>query len=210
MSRYDGKSFTNFTKAQGLANNDVWNITEDKMGNLWFGTSGGGVSRYDGKSFINFTTAQGLADDKVYDIVIDSQENIFIGTNLGFSVLKGFKSLTPNRPNGEIIPAVNSLTNEEIKNYQPVFELYNKKTGYPIKDLNINAMFMDSKGIIWAGCSDNKLVRFDYNALLKSTEPPAVFIQAVKIQEENISWYNLIKKKKGKTNPGFDSLAHSQ
>ena len=74
----------------------LWNITEDKTGNLWFGTSGGGVSRYDGKSFINFTTAQGLADDMVYDIMIDSQENIFIGTNLGFSVLKGFKSLAPN------------------------------------------------------------------------------------------------------------------
>ena len=63
------------------------------MGNLWFGTSGGGVSRYDGKSFINITTGQGIADDKVYDIIIDSRENIFIGTNLGFSVLKEFKSL---------------------------------------------------------------------------------------------------------------------
>jgi len=204
VSRYDGKSFTNFTTAQGLANNDVWNITEDKTGNLWFGTGGGGVSRYDGKSFINFTTTQGLADDVVYDIVIDLQENIFIGTNLGFSVLKGFKSPTLNpTSNGEIIPAVNSLVNEELKNYQPVFELYNKKTGYPVKDLDINAMFMDSKGIIWGGCGD-KVVRFDYNAILKNTEPPAVFIQAVKIHEENISWNHLIKKRK--INPEFDSL----
>ncbi len=217
MSRYDGKSFTNFTTEQGLANNNVWNIAEDKAGNLWFGTSGGGVSRYDGKSFINFTTAKGLADDEVYDIVIDSQENIFIGTNLGFSVLKGFKSLalgsSPKKLSGdvstlEIIPAVNSLANEELKNYQPEFEYYNKKTGYPIKDLNINAMFSDSKGIIWGGCGDNKLVRFDYNAVLKNTEPPAVFIQAVKIQEENISWYNLMNnRKKQKINSVFDSLA---
>ncbi len=36
-------------------NNTVLSITEDKTGNLWFGTSGGGVSRYDGKSFTNFT-----------------------------------------------------------------------------------------------------------------------------------------------------------
>src|SRR5688572_22036397 len=205
VSRYDGKSFINFTTAQGLANNDVWNITEDKNGNLWFGTSGGGVSRYDGKSFINITTAQGLADDKVYDIIIDSRDNIFIGTNLGFSVLKEFKSLAPNRG---IIPAVNNLTSEEIKKYQPVFELYNKKTGYSIKDVNINAMFCDSKGIIWAGCGDNQLISFDYNAIIKSSEPPVVFIQAVKIQEANISWYNLLKNGKGrKTNPEFDSLA---
>src|SRR5688572_19346947 len=205
VSSYDGKSFINFTTAHGLANNDVWNITEDKNGNLWFGTSGGGVSRYDGKSFINITTAQGLADDKVYDIIIDSQDNIFIGTTLGFSVLKEFKSLASS---GGSIPAVNNLTNEEIKKYQPVFELYNKKTGYSIKDVNINAMFCDSKGIIWAGCGDNQLISFDYNAIIKSTEPPVVFIQAVKIQEANISWYNLLKNGKGrKTNPEFDSLA---
>ena len=229
VSRYNGKSFTNFTTEEGLANNNVWNISEDKAGNLWFGTSGGGVSRYDGKSFINFTTAKGLADDEVHDIVIDSQENIFIGTNLGFSVLKGFKSLasgpSPKKveakgldspretgfrsvSTGEIIPAVNFLANEEIKNYQPVFEFYNQKTGYPIKDLLINAMYSDSKGIIWGGCGDNKLVRFDYNAVLKNTEPPAVFIQAVKIQEENISWYNLMNnRKKQKINSAFDSLA---
>jgi len=204
VSRYDGKSFTNFTTAQGLANNDVYNITEDKMGNLWFGTFGGGVSRYDGKSFINFTSAQGLADDVVYDIVIDLQENIFIGTNLGFSVLKGFKSLTPIRASiEEIIPAVNSLVNEELKNHRPLFEFYNKKTGYPVKDLDVNAMFIDNKGIIWGGCGD-KVIRFDYNAILKNTEPPEVFIQAVKVQNENISWNDLIKKRK--TNPEFDSL----
>ena len=80
VSRYDGKSFTNFTTAQGLANNVVSSICEDKSGNLWFGTQGGGVSRYDGncealtntnkknkkdvsKSFTNFTTAQGLANN---------------------------------------------------------------------------------------------------------------------------------------------------
>ena len=209
VSRYDGKSFTNLTTEEGLASNNVWNITEDKAGNLWFGTSGGGVSRYDGKSFINFTTAQGLADNVVYAIVIDSVNNIFIGTNMGFSVFKEFRSsITDPSQKNVIIPVVNSLSSQELKNYQSVFEYYNKKTGYPIKNVNINAMLCDSKGIIWAGCGDNKLIRFDYNAILKSTSPPAVFIQAVKIQQENISWYNLINNdKKKKTTPEFDSLA---
>ena len=50
---YDGKSFQNFTTKNGLANDEVTNIYEDKAGTIWFGT-GNGASRYDGKSFRNF------------------------------------------------------------------------------------------------------------------------------------------------------------
>ncbi|MBI5217749.1 MAG: SpoIIE family protein phosphatase, partial [Bacteroidia bacterium] len=88
VSRYDGKSFTNFTTAQGLANNYVYSITEDKTGILWFGTDGGGVSRYDGKSFTNFTTAQGLANNYVYSITEDKTGILWFGTaGGGVSVL---------------------------------------------------------------------------------------------------------------------------
>ena len=47
---YDGKSFTNFTKKNGLSDNTVWSIIEDKTGNIWFGTRDG-ICKYDGKSF---------------------------------------------------------------------------------------------------------------------------------------------------------------
>jgi ligand-binding sensor domain-containing protein len=52
VSRYDGKSFKNYTTAQGLADNLVPAITEDKNGNIWFGT-GRGLCQLDrdGKSF---------------------------------------------------------------------------------------------------------------------------------------------------------------
>jgi len=50
---YDGKSFRNFTVKDGLLNNGVTCIYEDKAGNIWFGVSGG-ASRYDGKSFRNY------------------------------------------------------------------------------------------------------------------------------------------------------------
>lgn len=50
---YDEKSFRNFTTRDGLPNNDVTCIYEDKAGAIWFGTKAG-PSRYDGKSFVNF------------------------------------------------------------------------------------------------------------------------------------------------------------
>ncbi|MES2288009.1 MAG: two-component regulator propeller domain-containing protein, partial [Bacteroidota bacterium] len=207
VSRYDpsaklrtgSESFMNFTTAQGLANNIVCNITEDKNGNLWFSTYGGGISRYDGKSFLNFTTAQGLPDNSVTQIVITKEQNIAIGTNLGVAMLTSFTPKLKGKTPQSSLPAQNNLTNEELINYTPVIEIYNSATGYPVKDVNTgqNCMFADSKGIIWAGTGSDKtsLVRFDYAALNKNNKPPAVFIQAVKINNENISWYNLDRDK---------------
>lgn len=53
LYRYDGKSFVHFTKKDGLSNNHVICIYEDKAGILWFGTYEG-VCYYDGKSFKSF------------------------------------------------------------------------------------------------------------------------------------------------------------
>jgi ligand-binding sensor domain-containing protein len=56
--RYDGKSFVNFTTKDGLINNEIQFMYEDKAGNIWFGVNGG-VSRYDGKSFRNYMLIDG-------------------------------------------------------------------------------------------------------------------------------------------------------
>ena len=45
---------------------------------------------------------------------------------------------------------------------------------------------------VWSITEDKTgLVRFDYAALNKNKMLPAVFIQSVKINNENICWYNL-------------------
>jgi ligand-binding sensor domain-containing protein len=52
---YDGKTFKNYTTADGLVNNSVFSILEDHYGNLWFGTRWFGLSRFDGKTFSTFS-----------------------------------------------------------------------------------------------------------------------------------------------------------
>ncbi len=80
-----------------------------------------------------------------------------------------------------------------------MFEIYNSQRGYPVKDLSDGQydIYLDSQGIIWLVTGSNKtgLVRFDYGALHKTKEPPEVFIQNVKIDNENISWHGLLDKK---------------
>ena len=197
VSCFNGKSFTTYTTAQGLCYNTIASILEDKTGVLWFGSPGGGLSRYDGKSFTTYTTDQGLPDGGVACIVSDKEGNIVIGTNIGIAVLKLFAPNSRGESSQNSLPAQNNMSNEELKNYSPVFKIYNSKTGYPVKDVNQGnnngAMICDSKGIIWAGTGSEKtaLVRFDPSALNKNPNPPTVVIQDIKINKENICWYNI-------------------
>jgi ligand-binding sensor domain-containing protein len=96
---YDGKSFQNFTSystgldftnKQGLGNNRVSCIYEDKRGNVWFGTDSG-VSRYDGKSFQLFTTNDGLPENKVTSIVEDKEGKLWFATGNNTCLYDGEK-----------------------------------------------------------------------------------------------------------------------
>jgi ligand-binding sensor domain-containing protein len=205
VSRYDGKTFTNFTTAQGLANNTVFSILEDKTENLWFGTEEGlsvmsslvarkfpdivdSMHNYRGKDntrdklFTSFKIADGLPDNFVPQVIQLPNGKMAIGTNLGITLFNLSNDFT-------------KLTNIEI---------FNSSTGYPVKDVNAgqNCMLLDSKGIIWAGTGSEKtgLVRFEYSALQKNMEPPALVIQSMKVEDENICWYNLETKGVRKNN----------
>ena len=53
--RYDGKTFKNFSKKDGLIHNGVWSILEDKAGNIWVGTRSAGLCGFYGKTFTSFS-----------------------------------------------------------------------------------------------------------------------------------------------------------
>lgn len=53
---YNGKSFSYFTMNEGLSDNQIHSIQEDKEGVIWFDTQTG-VSSYDGTRMINHTKA---------------------------------------------------------------------------------------------------------------------------------------------------------
>jgi ligand-binding sensor domain-containing protein len=58
--RYDGKSFTNFTTKNGLCNNDVVAIIQDRTGNILLGTKSG-ICKYDGNKFSKYPVPDTLS-----------------------------------------------------------------------------------------------------------------------------------------------------
>jgi ligand-binding sensor domain-containing protein len=73
--RYDGKSFTNITAKDGLCNNNVSTIIQDRAGNILFGSSRG-ICKYDGKKFINIPMTDTLS---ITSLLEDRDGNLWFG-----------------------------------------------------------------------------------------------------------------------------------
>lgn len=82
--------FTHLTTEEGLADNTVNDILQDKKGFMWFATNNG-LQRYDGNKFRNyrfdFSNKNSLPSDNVFKLMEDDQENIWIACNTGVAMI---------------------------------------------------------------------------------------------------------------------------
>jgi ligand-binding sensor domain-containing protein len=149
--KYDGNTFTHFTKKDGLCSNNVSRIIEDNHGNIWFASitsdfpvfiKEGGVTMYDGKTFTQFPEQPGLTNNDIYTIYCDKSDNIWIGA-IGVGAY---------RYSGDSFALFKEIdqTNELI-NY-----------------FGIQAILEDSKGILWFGFSGG-LFRFNGKSFVNVT-----------------------------------------
>lgn len=98
---YDGKSFSQFTVANGLNSNKISSILEDKDGKIWIGTEAG-VCLYNGKTFSkvqiplrkNLPPNQVRNTHNVFSIMQDKREKLWFATIDGVYIYDG-KTFTP-------------------------------------------------------------------------------------------------------------------
>ena len=149
---YNGKSFQNFTTKEGLLNNGVTTIYEDKKGNIWFGT-GGGLSRYDGESFRNFTTKEGLSNNDVNTIIEDKTGKLWIGTRGDACTYDGKTFTTLTNKNGKAFKGIWCII--EDKNGNILFGdndglwRYDGNTFTNLSRRSAGSIIEDKKGNIW-------------------------------------------------------------
>lgn len=148
---YDGKSFQRFTTREGLVNNEITCIYEDKTGNIWFGVNGG-VSCYDGKSFRNY----------------------MMNGNLMSEVSKGRTFADFTRPPNEVNSIIEDKTGKFWFATRGNTFAYDGKTftvlthnGKPF--VNVRTIIQDKKGNIWLGGNDG-LWRYDGSTFTNFTQ----------------------------------------
>lgn len=158
VARYDGKTLEYYSKAaffegnSSVGDNDYGNsvhaITEDKKGNIWFGTDHGAV-KYDGKTFRSYTEENGLSNTRVSrkSILVDKSGTIWVGTQGG-----AFR----------YIPAADSTDGQSFS----LFDL--------LPPVNVKDIMEDKAGNIWFASQDNGVFRYDGKAIKNITEKEAL------------------------------------
>ena len=92
--------FDNYTVANGLPSNLIYDIEQDQQGYLWLATQSGAV-KFNGYNFHTYTIEDGLPDNNVVDIFIDKDNRIWLATeSSGLAVISGDSIRQINTGNG--------------------------------------------------------------------------------------------------------------
>jgi signal transduction histidine kinase/ligand-binding sensor domain-containing protein/CheY-like chemotaxis protein len=80
-----------YTTSNGLSNNAVVRVYQDKKGFIWIGTNGGGLNKFDGYRFTIYDfqedSSQSLSNNRISAITEDNEGNLWVGTNNGLNRL---------------------------------------------------------------------------------------------------------------------------
>ena len=90
LARFDGKTWRNYTVADGLPGNHVFMLHQDQAGKLWIGTNNG-LARFDGSKFEVMTTANGLFSNSVFSMATAPDGTQWIGSFGGVARLAAHK-----------------------------------------------------------------------------------------------------------------------
>ena len=93
--------FTHVSINNGLSQNTIFSITQDRKGNMWFATYDG-VNKYDGYDFTvyhhNPADSTTIASDILHTVLTDEDGRIWIGTDKGLSLYNEAKDIFENYP----------------------------------------------------------------------------------------------------------------
>lgn len=102
-------SFTakTYTHSDGLAQDSVYSVYQDREGAVWAGTLSGGVSKLSQGKFTTYTEASGLASNSVTSILEDTRGAIWFATPFGLTVLS--KSHWQTYTVGDGLPSADTI-----------------------------------------------------------------------------------------------------
>ena len=85
-----------YQESNGLINNHVQAICQEKNGGVWFATHSG-VSRLSADSITSFTREDGLASNNIFDIAVDIDDSIWFASDAGITNLSSVSTISKGK-----------------------------------------------------------------------------------------------------------------
>ena len=203
VSNLFAQTFTNYTTADGLIDNNVSCVDIDATGSIWFGTQSG-VSVFDGVSaWTDHTTATdtGFVDNTIQAIYCVNSGDVWIGTDFGASYFNGTIWTTYTTADGLgnnqikcITEDVNGNiwfgTNNGASMYDGVnWTNYGTAEGLPFG--GVNSITGHSNGDIWMGTGLSGIRIFDGATFTPITTTDGLIddrIRSIAIVNQMVKW----------------------
>lgn len=186
VSLYNGKSFQYFTTHEGLADNQIRSIQEDRNGKIWLGTAKG-VSVYDKGTFTtyatNFNNPGHEWNETNGDLWFYAGEedgiNRFDGKEMNYLIFPKPKNEDPDNTYGVTDISKDKDGKVWIATYAALFSYDGKRVNIfdheklNLKDherLHIRSVLADSKGRIWIGNNGIGVLLMEGNSIIHFSE----------------------------------------
>jgi len=178
-AQVDNIPFDRITTENGLSNNMIRTITQDKTGFLWIGTNDG-LNKYDGYEFTTYLHSNEdsttISDNSVTALYEDETGFIWIGTRNGLNYFDPSKEEFIRYYKSDFDSA--SISSNFIRTLYKDHQGYlwiGTQTGslnrydhfhggftcYPVRGGNVSCIFEDHDGILWIGTARGELYRFN-------------------------------------------------
>lgn len=185
---HNSHNFCSYGKLQGLKHGNVNCMLQDKFGNIWVGTAGGGVTKYDGHTFTHYTETEGLSNNAILSIYEDANDNLWFGTyGGGVSKYDGknFSKFDNTNGFGDVILSIAGDRKGNIwfshldggvsvwdgkygNDSSLVFKRYKAKEGFT--DRPVRALFVDKDDMLWLGTEGDGVFTFDGKTFTRFTK----------------------------------------
>ena len=172
---------------QGLPNQFVPNLFQDKEGYLWIGFNNGGVSRYDGKTFVHYGKENGLLQNDVRSVFQDSKGNFwFAHLGGGASRFDGKTFTTFTKADGlagadvkkiieDIAGNIWMTTNGGVSKLVPTKDsaggtITNYTTNEGLSNNDVTSVAEDKAGNLWFTTNGGGVNKFDGKSFIHFTK----------------------------------------
>ncbi|MBK8879082.1 MAG: hypothetical protein IPN74_11185 [Haliscomenobacter sp.] len=189
ITKYDGKFFTHYTDAEGLLNNSVLSILEDRNGALWFGTEIG-LCRFDGTAFTHYTETEGFVTAEVTSILEDQKGRLWMGTASGLIAFDGKEFTRYTTEQGLPHEEVRCVIQDQSGTYWigthggglarfdgTTFTHFSERDG--LSNNHVSSILQDRLGNLWIGTNSGGLLLFDGKSLRLFTEKEGLSSNAI-------------------------------